>query len=161
MHFFLALVDGAKFGKRFWLRIEAEEANKQFAGVNIAALGEGISRNNIAQLGARAVNDAGTEAEFEFNRFFDARGKDGEIAVSSAEDNVAAIDVGLAAGKFQRFIKGAKGFHLDLIAADDIDAAQQGNDGGHAGGSIRQVPSSLGISVSQRANKVGKSQTRE
>ena len=131
MHFFLALVDSTKFGERVWMRIGPEKTYEQFAGIDIAALGEGISRNNVAHFGGRAVNHAGAEAEFKFNSFFDALGEDGEVAIARAENDVAAIDIGLAAGEFQRFVERAKGVHFDLIAADDVDAAKQGNDGWH------------------------------
>lgn len=43
----------------------------------------------------------------------------------------------MAASEFERFVESAEGVHFDLIAAGDVDAAEQGDDGGHAR-SIRQ-----------------------
>lgn len=131
MHLFRALVDGAKLGESFRGRVGGKKADEQFAWVDVATPGEGVTRNNIAHFGGGAVNHAGAKAESKFNGFFDACGKSGKVAVASAENDVAAIDIGLAAGELQRFIKSAKGLHFDLIAADDVDAAEQRNDGGH------------------------------
>lgn len=131
MDFFGAGVDGAKFGAGFPSRITSQETNEEFAGFDVAALSEGVPRDDIAKLGRRAVNDAGAKAEFAVDGFFDALGKSGEVALARAENDVAAIDVSLAASEFQGFVEGAEGVHFDLIAADDVDAAEQRDDGGH------------------------------
>lgn len=131
MHDFRAGIYGAKFGERFRLRIARQETDEQFAGINIAAFGERISRNNFAHFGGGAVNDARAEAEFKFNGFFDACGKSGKVAVAGTKDDVAAIDVSLAPSEFQRFVDRAQLVHFDLIAADHVDATEQGDNGGH------------------------------
>lgn len=131
MNFFGAGVDVAKFGVSFWSGIASQETDEEFAGMDVAAFGEGVSRDDIAQFTGCAVNDAGAKAEFAFDGFFDAFRKRGEVALAGTENDVAAIDVGLAAGEFQGFIKGAEGVHFNLIVAGDVDAAEQGDDDGH------------------------------
>lgn len=131
VHFFRAGVNGAKFGASFGSGIASQETDEEFARMNVAALGERVSSDDVAELGGCAVNDAGAEAEFAFNGFLDAFGKSREVALASAENDVAAIDVGLATGEFERFVKSTQRVHFDLIATGDVDAAQQGDDGGH------------------------------
>ena len=131
MHLLGAGVYGAKFRAGFGRRLVCHKTDEKFAGIDVAAFGKRVSRDDAAQFGGRAVNDAGAKAELAFDCFFDALGESGEVAVAGAEDDVAAVDVGLASGEFERFIKGSKRIHFDLIAADDVDAAKQGDDGWH------------------------------
>ncbi len=115
--------DGAKFGAGFWSRLLCHKTNEKFAVIDVAALGERVARDDLAQFIGCSVNDARAEAEFAFNSVLDAFGKSGEVALASAKDDVAAINIGLAAGEFERFVKSAKGIHFDLIAPGDVDAA--------------------------------------
>lgn len=74
MHFFRAGVEGPKFGAGFRSRITSQETDEEFAGMNIAAPGERVSRDDVAEFVGRAVNDAGTKAEFAFDGFLDCSG---------------------------------------------------------------------------------------
>ena len=136
--FFRAGGDGPKFGAGVRFGSASQETDEELAGFDVAAFDEWVSYNDIAQFAGCAVNHAGAKAEFAFNGFFDALGESSEVALASAENDVAAIDVSLAAGELQRFVEGAKRIHLDLITADDVDAAEQGNNDGHKAASIRR-----------------------
>ena len=55
------------------MRIAREKAHEQLTRFDIAALGEGIAGDDVAEFGGGAEDHAGTKAEFAFDGFFDAR----------------------------------------------------------------------------------------
>lgn len=69
MQFFRFDLHGANFCERFFVRIACKKADEQFAWFDVAALGERISRDDVAKFGGGAVNDAGAKSEFAFKAF--------------------------------------------------------------------------------------------
>jgi hypothetical protein len=115
----------------FRTRIAGQKKDKQFAGFDIAALGEGVAGNHLAQIGSATEDDLRTKTEFAFDLRRNAFAKPREILFLSFENNVAALHICLWILQLQGLTKGSKNVHLDLVVSTNVDPAKHANDDGH------------------------------
>jgi hypothetical protein len=110
-----------------------KEDDEDFAGIEVAAGGEGGVGDDVAEFGDGAEEDVRTKTEFSVDGILDAFGEESEIFVLSVEDDVATLDEGLGIFESEGEVEGAKGVHFDFVVAADVDATKHGDNDGHGG----------------------------
>ena len=82
--------------------ISGEKVDQQLAGFDAAAFGERVPRDYLLQFRQGAQHHAGPEAGGLFNGVLDALGKFHQVFFAAAENDVAALDIGLRVFEFER-----------------------------------------------------------
>jgi hypothetical protein len=131
MHFFWPNLNGQRLFPSFFAGIACKKVDQQLAGLDSAALGEWVPHDNLPQFRQGAQHHARPESKGFFDCILEALGKLDQVFFTAAEDDVAALDVGLRVFQFQRHAKRLERVHLDQIAAADVDAAKHTDDDWH------------------------------
>src|SRR5262245_25460085 len=108
-----------------------QEKDMEFGRLDMGSLGEGVARNDRAQIGYAAENNGGATSKFPFNRLLDASCQKLHIALSSLEDDIAALHIGLGLFEFHRHEERTQRLHFDDGVTADIDAAKKTNQDRH------------------------------
>src|ERR1700685_3966720 len=105
--------------------------------MQVAVGGEWSGGNGASEFVGSAEDDFGAKSEAALDGILNFPGqRDGIFLVVrefAAEDDIATLNEGARAVKFEGFVEGAQGVHLDLVAADHVDAAEHGDEDRHSG----------------------------
>ena len=131
MKFFRREFFFAKSFAGFIAGIGSEKKYQKFARFDVRAFCERIIRDDRAEFLCGAKNDLSGAFEFVFDPRLNALGNEVEVALAGLKNDIAALEIGLRALKFERGVKIAEGIHFESVMFGQIDSAQHGNDDGH------------------------------
>jgi len=131
VQFFGSNIHGKERFSRLCAGFAPEECDNKLAGVDSRTLGKRSAGNDLAKLGDGPHNDVSAETELALDRSLERFRELSEVLATGAEDDIAALQVGLWVLKFQRETEVAQDLHFDFVVSSKVNATKQGDDDGH------------------------------
>jgi beta-N-acetylhexosaminidase len=136
VHFLRVCLDLENLLQRLGSRMALKEHHQEFVRLDTTPGSEWVSCDCISEFGSSAKYHAGAKTEIPLDRALNPLCQRGKTLRLGPENHVAARYVGLRVSQPERLVKRPQCIHFDPVVANQIDAAEHGDDHGHSESSI-------------------------
>jgi len=136
VHFLRVCLDLENLLQRLGSGMALKEHHQEFVRLDTTPGSEWVSCDCISEFGSSAKYHAGAKTEIPLDRALNPLCQRGKTLRLGPENHVAARYVGLRVPQPERLVERPQCIHFDPVVANQIDAAEHGDDHGHSESSI-------------------------